>query len=45
MAATQGGKFKDEIVPLTIKAEDGTESQHTADEGIRFDVRSMASRA
>ncbi len=38
IAATKGGKFKDEIVPLTIKAEDGAESQHLTDEGIRFDV-------
>src|SRR5471030_2237675 len=38
IAATQGGKFKDEIVALEIKAEDGSNSRHTADEGIRFDV-------
>ena len=38
IAATQGGKFKAEIVPLTVKAEDGAESQHLVDEGIRFDA-------
>jgi len=38
IAATQGGKFKDEVVALDIKAEDGTVSKHTTDEGIRFDV-------
>jgi len=38
IAATQGGKFKDEIVPLKVKLEDGSESLHTVDEGIRFDV-------
>ncbi|HVV65200.1 MAG TPA: acetyl-CoA C-acetyltransferase [Rhizomicrobium sp.] len=38
IAATQGGKFKKEIVPLKIKLEDGSETDHTVDEGIRFDV-------
>jgi acetyl-CoA C-acetyltransferase len=38
IAATQGGKFKDEIVPLKIKLDDGSEADHTVDEGIRFDV-------
>jgi acetyl-CoA C-acetyltransferase len=38
IAATQGGKFKDEIVALDIKLEDGSEQSHTVDEGIRFDV-------
>ncbi len=38
IAATQGGKFKDEIVPLTVKLDDGSEVEHTVDEGIRFDV-------
>ena len=38
IAATQGGKFKNEIVPLTVKLEDGSETEHTVDEGIRFDV-------
>jgi acetyl-CoA C-acetyltransferase len=38
IAATQGGKFKDEIVPLKVKLDDGSEADHTVDEGIRFDV-------
>ncbi len=38
IAATQGGKFKSEIVPLKVKLDDGSEVEHTVDEGIRFDV-------
>ncbi|MBV8976650.1 MAG: acetyl-CoA C-acetyltransferase [Alphaproteobacteria bacterium] len=38
IAATQGGKFKDEIVPLEVTLEDGSTQMHTVDEGIRFDV-------
>ena len=38
IAATQGGKFKNEIVALDITAEDGSKVEHTVDEGIRFDV-------
>jgi len=38
IAATQGGKFKDEIVPLEITLDDGSKAEHTVDEGIRFDV-------
>ena len=38
IAATQGGKFKTEIVPLKVKLDDGSEALHTVDEGIRFDV-------
>jgi acetyl-CoA C-acetyltransferase len=38
IAATQGGKFKDEIVPLELKLEDGSTQSHTVDEGIRFDA-------
>jgi len=38
IAATQGGKFKDEIVPLEITLDDGSKQQHTVDEGIRFDA-------
>jgi acetyl-CoA C-acetyltransferase len=38
IAATQGGKFKNEIVPLDVKLDDGSEQSHTVDEGIRFDV-------
>jgi acetyl-CoA C-acetyltransferase len=38
IAATQGGKFKNEVVPLKVKLDDGSEVEHTVDEGIRFDV-------
>ncbi|MFA5601431.1 MAG: acetyl-CoA C-acyltransferase, partial [Phenylobacterium sp.] len=38
IAATQAGAFKNEIVPLKVKDENGAESEHTVDEGIRFDV-------
>lgn len=34
-AATDAGHFKQEIVPLNIKLEDGSEDVHVADEGIR----------
>jgi acetyl-CoA C-acetyltransferase len=38
IAATQGGRFKDEIVPLPITRADGSTDIHSIDEGIRFDV-------
>src|SRR5437762_12627137 len=38
IAATQGGKFKDEIIPLQITRPDGSTDTHNIDEGIRFDV-------
>lgn len=38
IAATQGGRFKDEIVPLDITLEDGAAARHDVDEGIRFDA-------
>lgn len=34
-AATEGGYFKQEIVPLNIKLEDGSADVHSVDEGIR----------
>ena len=37
IAATQGGAFKEEIVPIEIETANGKE-WHTVDEGIRFDV-------
>src|SRR5438876_1484002 len=37
-AATQAGKFKDEIIPLQIIRADGSTDTHNIDEGIRFDV-------
>jgi acetyl-CoA C-acetyltransferase len=38
IAATQAGKFKDEIVPLQITRADGSTDTHSIDEGIRFDA-------
>ena len=38
IAATQGGVFKDEIVPIAIKDADGADAIHAADEGIRYDA-------
>src|ERR1700756_1127416 len=37
IAATQAGRFKDEIVPVQITRADGTTDTHHIDEGIRFD--------
>src|ERR1700750_2788299 len=37
IAATQAGRFKDEIVPLKITRADGSNDTHHIDEGIRFD--------
>ncbi|WP_375288734.1 acetyl-CoA C-acetyltransferase [Sphingomonas sp.] len=37
VAATQGGKFKDEIVPIEIDTPEGREN-HATDEGIRYDA-------
>ncbi|WBH15243.1 acetyl-CoA C-acetyltransferase [Sphingomonas radiodurans] len=37
VAATQGGKFKDEIVPVAIEGAEGAD-HHTSDEGIRYDA-------
>ncbi|WP_114226558.1 MULTISPECIES: acetyl-CoA C-acetyltransferase [Sphingomonas] len=37
-AATARGDFDDEIVPLTVVGEDGSEHQHRHDEGIRADA-------
>jgi acetyl-CoA C-acetyltransferase len=38
IAATQAGKFKDEIVPVEFSRADGSTDIHAIDEGIRFDV-------
>src|SRR6202795_4826065 len=38
IAATQAGKFKDEIVSLQITRADGSTDTHNIDEGIRFDA-------
>ena len=38
IAATQGGAFKDEIVPLQVTNEAGDKEEHRVDEGIRFNA-------
>ena len=38
IAATQAGRFKNEIVPLAITRADGSGDTHSVDEGIRFDA-------
>jgi acetyl-CoA C-acetyltransferase len=38
IAATQGGRFKDEIIGVEITTAEGKIELHTIDEGIRFDV-------
>src|SRR5258708_86007 len=38
IAATQGGAFKDEILPIAIKDAEVADAAHAADEGIRYDV-------
>jgi acetyl-CoA C-acetyltransferase len=38
IAATQGGAFKNEILPLDIITKDGKAEKHSSDEGIRFDA-------
>ena len=37
IAATQGGAFKDEILPIRITDAEGNETLHVADEGIRYE--------
>ena len=44
IAATQAGAFKGEITPIRIKDAEGNESDHTVDEGIRFDAALEAIR-
>jgi acetyl-CoA C-acetyltransferase len=38
IAATRGGYFEREIVPVSIKSADGNADVHRIDEGIRFDA-------
>jgi acetyl-CoA C-acetyltransferase len=38
IAATQGGKFTDEIVPVSVTTADASTDVHRVDEGIRFDA-------
>ncbi|URD61148.1 acetyl-CoA C-acetyltransferase [Sphingomonas sp. KRR8] len=39
-AAIDRGDFEKEVVPLTVRGDDGTERQHTRDEGVRADASS-----
>jgi acetyl-CoA C-acetyltransferase len=45
IAATKAGAFDKEIVPVEIRAQDGSTGMHTVDEGIRFDANLDAMRA
>jgi acetyl-CoA C-acetyltransferase len=45
IAATQGGKFKDEILALEVTTAEGKTEMHTVDEGIRFESSLEAMRA
>ena len=45
IAATQGGRFKDEIIPLEITTAEGTTDIHLSDEGIRFESSLEAMKA
>jgi len=44
IAATQGGRFKDEIIPIEITTADGAKELHDVDEGIRFEASLEAMR-
>jgi len=44
IAATQGGRFKDEIIPIEITTADGSKEMHEVDEGIRFESSLEAMR-
>ena len=37
-AATRAGRFEQEVVPLPVKLEDGSDDMHRIDEGIRFNA-------
>jgi len=43
--ATQGGAFRDEIVPITIAGAEGAKSLHATDEGIRYEASLEGMRA
>ncbi len=44
IAATEAGRFTDEIVPVEVSRPDGTRDSHHVDEGIRFDASLAAIR-
>ncbi|MCG8393705.1 MAG: acetyl-CoA C-acetyltransferase [Pseudomonadales bacterium] len=37
-AATEAGRFKDEIIPITVTLDDGSQEEHVVDEGIRWEA-------
>src|SRR5579864_3896578 len=45
IAATQGGRFKDEIIGIEITTADGAKEMHEVDEGIRFEASLEAMRS
>jgi acetyl-CoA C-acetyltransferase len=45
IAATQGGRFKDEIIGLEITTAEGAKDTHLVDEGIRFESSLEAMKA
>ncbi|ERP90005.1 acetyl-CoA acetyltransferase [Alcanivorax sp. P2S70] len=44
-AATEAGRFKDEIIPITVTLEDGSQEEHVVDEGIRWEADLAAIKA
>jgi len=45
MAATEAGRFKEEIIPVTVTLEDGSQEEHLVDEGIRWEAELEAIKA
>ncbi|EKF74770.1 acetyl-CoA acyltransferase [Alcanivorax hongdengensis A-11-3] len=44
-AATEAGRFQDEIIPITVTLEDGSQEEHLVDEGIRWEADLEAIKA
>ncbi len=44
-AATEAGRFNDEIIPVPITLEDGSSDEHIVDEGIRWEAELDAIKA
>jgi len=44
-AATEAGRFKDEIIPVPVTLEDGSQEEHLVDEGIRWEAELEAIKA
>ena len=45
MAATEAGRFQEEIIPITVTLEDGSQEEHLVDEGIRWEAELEAIKA